>query len=75
MSKGSTTRPQDVDKFNENFDRIFGNKKKKEIEARELLDLAVRNKKEKKHGVWRNTKGWERYDAEQEKIKKGKPNG
>jgi len=27
MSKGSRPRPQDVDKFNENFDRIFGQKR------------------------------------------------
>jgi|TARA_R110002153_G_scaffold59358_1_gene162193 hypothetical protein len=27
MSKGSRTRPQDVNKFNENFEKIFGQKR------------------------------------------------
>jgi len=43
----------------------------KEITARDLLNLAIRNKKSK-DGVWRNTKGWEKYDVEQEKIKSKK---
>ena len=29
MTKGSKQRPYDKDKFNENFEKIFGNKKKK----------------------------------------------
>ena len=29
MTKGSRQRPYDKDKFNENFEKIFGNKKKK----------------------------------------------
>jgi len=29
MSKGSSRRPTDQDKYNENWERIFGNKKKK----------------------------------------------
>ena len=28
--KGSTRRPEDTDKFQENFDRIFGKRKNKE---------------------------------------------
>ena len=29
MTKGSKQRPYDKDKYNENFENIFGNKKKK----------------------------------------------
>jgi len=29
MSKGSNRRPTDQDKYNENWERIFGDKKKK----------------------------------------------
>jgi hypothetical protein len=29
MSKGSSRRPTDQDKYNENWERIFGDKKKK----------------------------------------------
>ena len=37
------------------------------VTARDLLNLAIRNKKSK-DGVWRNIKGWKKYDIEQEKI-------
>jgi hypothetical protein len=32
--KGSTTRPTDVDKYNENWDRIFGDKKKDSVKPK-----------------------------------------
>ncbi len=41
------------------------------VTARDLLNLAIRNKKSK-DGVWRNIKGWKKYDIEQEKIKSKK---
>tara|TARA_B100001093_G_scaffold274180_1_gene262092 strand:+ start:9072 stop:9221 length:150 start_codon:yes stop_codon:yes gene_type:complete len=33
--KGSSVKPYDKDKFNENFDKIFGKKKKEEEDADE----------------------------------------
>lgn len=45
--KGSRPRPVDIDKFNDNFDRIFNNKseaKKNELKKEK------RNEDEKKHG-------------------------
>jgi hypothetical protein len=35
MGKGSKQRPTDKDKFDNNYDRIFGNKRKKEDGLRE----------------------------------------
>tara|TARA_R100001244_G_scaffold124209_1_gene93999 strand:- start:1263 stop:1433 length:171 start_codon:yes stop_codon:yes gene_type:complete len=47
------------------------NKTLEKITAKEFLDNHMRNKKSK-DGVWRNIKGWEKYDAEQ--LKKEKKN-
>jgi hypothetical protein len=70
MGKGSNRRKGDNQKqYAENWEKIFGNKKEKEITAKEFLDNAMRNKKSK-DGVWRSIKGWERYDAEQLKKEK-----
>jgi hypothetical protein len=33
--KGSSVKPDDKDKFNENFDAIFGKKKKEKADANE----------------------------------------
>ena len=33
--KGSLVKPYDKDKFNENFDKIFGSKKKEKADANE----------------------------------------
>ena len=35
MSKGSTARPTDQKKYSENYDRIFGNKDKKESKPKQ----------------------------------------
>jgi hypothetical protein len=35
MGKGSKQRPTDKDKFDNNYDRIFGKKKKEQDELRE----------------------------------------
>ena len=70
MGKGSNRRKGDNQKqYAENWEKIFGNKKEKEITAKEFLDNAMRNKKSK-DGVWRNINGWEKYDAEQLKKEK-----
>jgi len=73
MSKGSKRRPEKGTQYQDNWERIFGNKKEIKRTAKELLDNAMRNKKSK-DGVWRSIKSWEKYDAEQLKknVSKGK---
>ena len=40
MSKGSTPRPHDVDKFQENFEKIFGKKREdKKIDITKLKNV------------------------------------
>ena len=43
--KGSKQRPTDRDKYNENYDRIFG--KKEEDELKESYKQSLENKKER----------------------------
>ena len=46
MSKGSTQRPTDADKFNENFIRIFGDRQKPK-EKDELNDETPKRESER----------------------------
>ena len=43
--KGSSVKPYDKDKFNENFDKIFGKKKKKEEEDADETKAKPEDKK------------------------------
>lgn len=49
------------------FDTFTGRETKRQREVREFVYVGMRNRKSKNKKIYRNLKGWEKYDKEQEK--------